>query len=113
MGEKLHRLMRGNYRIEAHLNYKVSTWTCLQDNPHDLNWSLGYNNHILDTAPVDYDKPRLGRYGDVTVETITRTAREIFRRENLPILTRGPKGKIPVDRINAALSRLNCVEEMN
>lgn len=100
-------LKSGNFNFEANLSYEISSWVTMLDNPCDLNWSLAYYNHILNTDPVDFEQEKLGRFNTVTKAQIVAAANDIFRRKNLTIVIEGKKSKIIKHNLNSILDSLD------
>ena len=100
-------LKQGNFHFETNLNIELATWIRLLDDPAELNWHLAYDNHILNTAPIQYDSERLGRFSSVTKEAVMEAAKEIFTCRNLTILLEGKKSKMNLERLGRILNRLD------
>ena len=103
-------LKQGRFQFEANLNYELANWILMQDKPAELNWSLAYYNHILNTTPIQYSCDKMGRFDSVTKESIMKASAEIFTRKNMTILVEGKKSKINAERMNNILARLDLPE---
>ena len=75
------------------------------DNPENLNFSLAYYNHILDTVPYDRSDKYYGRY-NVTKDEVVAAARDIFRPENMTVSVKGNKRKVDVGAIEEIMKTL-------
>ena len=85
----LQKIKKGDFCFENNIQKQITAFESEWDSPQDLNWSMAYNNHILSGVPIDYDKPLLGRYADLTKERVMEAAREIFRTRNLTLSVKG------------------------
>ncbi len=88
------KLKHGEFHFEGTLNWILGTREMLRDNAEELNWAIAYDNHILAGAPIDYGKPKLGRYENIRKEDIIRAAEEIFVPRNLSISFKGDPNAI-------------------
>ncbi len=82
-------MKRGKFEFDDVLSRKLSEWDMLCDNVSDLNWDVAYENHILCDVPVTYGAEKLGRYADVTKESVCDMARDAFTPENLTVAVKG------------------------
>lgn len=101
----LEDLRQGRFDFEVNLKKQLTQWQIQQDYVCDFNWALAYDNYILGETPVLTEHPLLGRYEDISQEDMVRCAGEIFRRSNLTVAIRGPKGKINKEQIQLELSK--------
>lgn len=76
----------------------------LFDDIRELNFTLAYDNHIMDQGYKTL-ADRAAAYNSVTPDTLSRAARELFRLENLTLTMKGNKKKIDTDRIAALLEK--------
>jgi len=84
------RCMRSGYVDNAYM---------LLDDPRELNFTFGYDNHILDLGYSGLEE-RIRTYSVITPERIREVAREIFRPENMTITLKGNKKKINIEKLN-------------
>lgn len=77
----------------------------LLDSPREVNFTLAYDNHIMDMGYTDI-AARAATYAAVTPERIREVARVIFTPDNLTFTMKGNRKKVDTDRISTILSRL-------
>ncbi|QNM05679.1 insulinase family protein [Qiania dongpingensis] len=75
------------------------------DDADDFNWNRAYDCHILDEEYPDIEKKKEA-FQRVTEEDMARMAREIFRPENMVVVIKGNKKKIPVEKIKGLIRTL-------
>lgn len=85
--------------------YYTENACLLLDNAEDLNWTMAYENHILEDRSESIST-RKERYERVTEENICRLARDIFKRSNLVIGIKGRKKHVDIEAIETILARL-------
>ena len=100
-------LKQGRFNFEASLNYELANWIELLDKPEGLNWGLAYNNHILNTTPIQFSSDKLARFDSVEKTYIMEAAKDIFTRRNMTIMLEGKKSRIHIERLNRILDRLD------
>ena len=72
---------------------------CLMlDNAEELNWTMAYENHILNEKVKSIDEKRR-LYESVTESDIKALAKKVFVRSNLVTGIKGKKKKIDTGRI--------------
>ena len=74
----------------------------LYDDPRELNFTMAYDNHIMDEGYTSLDERR-ERYARVTPERVRDAAREIFKKENLTLTMKGIRRKTDTEKINEIL----------
>ncbi len=72
----------------------------LLDDARELNFTLAYDNHILDMGYRSVEQRR-ERYAAITPQRLSSAAACIFRPENLTVTLKGNKKKISTERIRA------------
>lgn len=73
---------------------------CLMlDNAEELNWTMAYENYILDEGVKSIEEKK-NRYQAVTEEDIKALAKNVFRTSNLVIGIKGRKKKIDTERVS-------------
>lgn len=77
----------------------------LLDDVRELNFTLGYDNHVLELGYADIDA-RIAKYREVTPERILTAASEIFRKDNLTLTVKGCKKRIDIKKLDGILSAL-------
>ena len=77
----------------------------LYDDIRELNFTFGYDNHILELGYGDI-KDRLEAYRAVTPERLLAVAKEIFTPDNLTLTLKGNKKKIDTDRLKEIILAL-------
>lgn len=85
--EILQKVKQGDFDLEP---FKVQYTECdvlLLDNCSDLNWTMAYENHILDEKTDFWDKRKL--YQTITRERISEIASKIFRTNNMVLTAKG------------------------
>ena len=87
------RLMKAGYVDNAYMLY---------DDPRELNFTMAYDNHIMDEGYTSLDERR-ERYAMVTPERVRDAAREIFKKENLTLTMKGIRRKTDTEKINEIL----------
>ncbi len=95
----LEDLRNGRFSFELNLQKQLTQWQIQQDYVCDYNWAIAYDNYLLGEEPVCEDRHLLGRYANVSREEMVRCAGEIFRKCNMTLVIRGPRGKIHRDTI--------------
>lgn len=95
----------GRFDYESSLLSKLHCDELEWDNPENLNFSLAYYNHILDTVPYDRSDKYYGRY-NVTKDEVVAAARDIFRPENMTVSVKGNKRKVDVGAIEEIMKTL-------
>ena len=81
----------------------------LYDDSRELNFTFGYDNHIMDEKYLSVED-RKNRYENVTSERLSEIAASIFRTSNLTVTIKGNKKKIDVLAIEAILQELDKEE---
>lgn len=89
-------MMKASYVINSPLLY---------DNPSDLNFTFGYDNHIMNEGYTGIED-RSGRYESIAPERIREIANMIFRPENLTLAMKGNKKKIDPSRLEEIIKKL-------
>lgn len=80
---------------------------CLMlDNAEELNWTMAYENHILD-GKVKSIEEKKNRYAEVGAEDIKALARSVFRTQNLVVGIKGRKKNIDTAKISEIFSVLD------
>ena len=87
------RCMKAGYVNNAYMLY---------DDTRELNFTFGYDNHILGLGYRDIEDRRRV-YSSVTSERIREVAAIIFRPENLTVTLKGKKSKIDNERLEEIL----------
>ena len=77
----------------------------LYDDARELNFTMAYDNHIMDLAYPSLED-RKKAYANVTPEMIRRAACEIFTPKNLTVTLKGKKKKIDTEKIKEIVSKL-------
>lgn len=77
----------------------------LYDDMRELNFTFGYDNHILGLGYKNIED-RLEKYSSVTPERLLAVAKEIFRPENLTLTLKGNKKKIDTGRLEDLIKSL-------
>jgi predicted Zn-dependent peptidase len=83
----------------------VTNSALLYDNPADLNFTFGYDNHIMNAGYTGIED-RMNRYAAITPERIREIASELFRAENLTLAMKGNKKKIDSSRLEEIIKKL-------
>lgn len=83
----------------------VTNSSLLYDNPADLNFTFGYDNHIMNAGYTSIED-RMNRYAAITPERIREIASELFRAENLTLAMKGNKKKIDSSRLEEIIKKL-------
>ncbi len=87
----LDRLKNGDFNFENNLQKLLTQWELVQDNISELNWCLAYENHIMESIPIDYSKEKFGRYSELTKEKVMEYAKQIFVSSNISVAIKGDK----------------------
>ena len=77
----------------------------LLDSPREVNFTLAYDNHIMDMGYTDIES-RAAVYAAVTPERIREVARTVFTPANLTFTMNGNRKKVDTEKISNILSRL-------
>jgi predicted Zn-dependent peptidase len=70
----------------------------LYDDSCELNFTFGYDNHVMDEKYSSIDERR-ARYENITSERIGAVARGLFLPKNLTVTVKGDKKNISIERI--------------
>lgn len=97
--------IEGNFNFDASLKAEMYYTEMELDKPDDLNWSMAYYNHILDTQPIDYADEYYGRF-KITKQQVIEAAIEIFQVKNMTVAIKGDKKKINVKHLEDILKTL-------
>ena len=89
-------LMKAGYVDNAYL---------LLDDVRELNFTLGYDNHIMELGYRDIDERRTA-YQSVTPERVKEVSEELFRPENLTLTIKGNKKKIDIKKLEEIIKTL-------
>ena len=89
-------MMKAGYVTNAGLLY---------DEPRELNFTCGYDNHIMNSGYSSVEE-RAEKYKAVTPERIREVAEIIFRPENLTLTLKGNKKKIDPSRLEEIIKKL-------
>lgn len=103
----LNDLKNGNFNFEAVLNRELANCKRELDNAGNLNWTMAYYNHILNSGRLDYSKNHYNIFDGVTKEDIIKAAKEIFTTNNMTVAMKGNKRKIDIQRIYEILEFIN------
>lgn len=76
--------------LETARVFKTDNQMKLLDDPEALNWAFAYENHILDQRYADIAAVA-DVYRQITAERLVKTANEIFRTDNLVVVSLGNK----------------------
>ena len=87
------RCMRAAYVDNAYM---------LLDDSRDLNFTFGYDNHVLELGYRGIEDRRLA-YAAITPERMREVAREVFRPENMTVAIKCNKKKTDIERLNSIL----------
>ena len=101
----LNDVKRGCFNFDANLKAEIYAVEAEIDRPDDLNWSMAYYNHILETQPIDYSDELYGRFR-ITKEQVINAAKEIFQVNNMTVAIKGNKKKINIKNIEDILRTL-------
>lgn len=85
--------------------YYTDNACLLLDNAEELNWTMAYENHILEERSDGLLRRRT-RYEAVTEKDVVHMAREIFHGNNLIVGIKGRKKKLDLARIENILKQL-------
>ncbi len=96
----------GNFNFNASLKAEMYYAEMELDKPDDLNWSMAYYNHMLDTQPIDYTDDYYGRFR-ITKQQVIEAAKEIFQTQNMTVVIKGDKKKIKQQSIENILKTLD------
>ena len=87
------RCMRAAYVDNAYM---------LLDDSRDLNFTFGYDNHVLELGYQGIEERR-SAYAAITPERMREVAREVFRPENMTVAIKCSKKKTDIERLNSIL----------
>lgn len=90
------RLMKAGYTDNAYMLY---------DDARELNFTFGYDNHIMNLGYADIDERR-SAYESVTPERIRELSELIFTPERLTFTVKGKKRSIDTERLKKILAKL-------
>lgn len=77
----------------------------LFDNPEEFNWTMAYENHILN-CNYDCIEDRINAFSKVTSERLTDIAKDVLNINNVVLTIKGNKKKIDLDKISSILKRI-------
>lgn len=83
------KCMRAGYVDNAYMLY---------DDSRELNFTFGYDNHVLELGYSGIEDRRKA-YANITPERIREVAREVFRPENLTVTLKCNKKKTDIERL--------------
>lgn len=89
-------LMKAGYVDNARLLY---------DDPRELNFTFGYDNHIMNAGYCSVED-RADRYDKVTPERIKEVAESLFVPSNLTLTVKGKKKKVDLQKLEDILKKL-------
>ena len=89
-------MMKAGYVDNAYLLY---------DEPRELNFTCGYDNHIMNAGYRSVEE-RAEKYRAITPERIREVANLIFRPENLTLTLKGNKKKIDTSLLENIIKKL-------
>lgn len=96
--------------IQNELDFVKAVYTdnaeIILDHAANLNWTQGYEAHILKKSSGDLEK-RKQEYEDVTAQDITNLAREMFQCRNLTVTVKGKKSTRLEKQIREILRKLD------
>jgi hypothetical protein len=92
----------GLFNFEANLQSEIYALDMDVDNPNALNFNNAYYNHVLKSAPIDYNDEFYGRFR-VTKEEVIAAANDIFKISNMTVAIKGDKRKIDTEKIEKIL----------
>lgn len=92
----------GLFNFEANLQSEIYALDMDVDNPNALNFNNAYYNHLLKSAPIDYNDEFYGRFR-VTKEEVIEAAKDIFKISNMTVAIKGDKRKIDAEKIEKIL----------
>ena len=87
------RCMRAGYVDNAYMLY---------DDSRELNFTFGYDNHVLELGYSGIEDRRRA-YAGITPERIREVAREVFKPQNLTVTLKCNRKKTDVSRLNKIL----------
>ena len=90
------QLMKAGYVDNAYI---------LFDDPRELNFTFGYDNHIMELGYPSIEERREA-YASVTPERVKEVASELFRPENLTLTIKGNKKKIDTEKLEKIIKTL-------
>ena len=70
----------------------------LEDDAEDYNWTMAYENHILDFKCRGVEQ-RAQAYAAVSADRMTQICREVFCSENIVLLVEGPEKKLDIEEL--------------
>ena len=87
------RCMRAGYVDNAYMLY---------DDSRELNFTFGYDNHVLELGYEGIEARRMA-YAAITPERMREVARIVFRHENMTVTLKCNKKKTDTEKLNAIL----------
>ncbi len=102
----LNDIKSGYFNFEANLKAVLYYAEMEFDRPDDLNWSMAYYNHILNTQPIDYSDELYGRFR-ITKEQVIDAAKEIFQVKNMTVAIKGNKKRINAKHLENILKTID------
>ena len=76
------------------------------DDADEFNWNRAYDCHILDEAYPDIEAKKAA-FRQVEENDMAKMAEDIFRVENMTVVIKGNKKKLPVKKIKRLMKTLN------
>ena len=83
----------------------VNNAPLLYDDMRELNFTMAYDNHIMDAAYKTLED-RIAAYRALTPESIRNTARSLFRAQNLTVTVKGSKKRIDTEKLKKIFTKL-------
>jgi len=85
--------------------FKTDNQKELLDDPENLNWTLAYENHILDNNYMDMSE-LADAYEQIDKGQLTMVANEIFKANNILLISIGNKKGLSENKLHDILSEL-------
>lgn len=103
----VNKIKAGDFDLETQINKELNNFAFMLDDPDELNFTMAYNYHILKGKNIDLYEDLKSRYKNITKESVSEAAKDIFTKKNLTLTIKGNKKKINVEEIDKITELLN------
>lgn len=98
--EVLKRAKEGRMELDCLLPFYIDNAGMLLDDPEELNWSLAYEHHIMET-PFTTLEESVESYRRVSAQRLGEVAREIFHPQNALLTVKCSKKRFSPEQLRA------------
>lgn len=88
------KIKNGDFDFDGFKQNRITSLISDCDDIDELNFGLAYSNHILAGSRLDFERRDLGRYEQVTKQSVIEMAKAVFKKDNLVFAVKGNKKHI-------------------